>query len=241
MAYASKYGRRPTEYASKSAHSQVVNDPLVRAFLEKCSLPKRADEISFSDHTELPFEPVSDNPIRHVIAIDGGYDEVMVRSEFPSSTMCFFQFGALIFSVEDLEDLEDQPFIDPDDMSKLKRIQRLKLVLPIRNITLGDESTLTDSVRLAVHDFFRQKVDDERLADTLRWFVFQEYGPKVSEWNLASCPICDARNVRLQRSQMTANHTFTCDSCGGRSILPMSSAYTRPWTTSWAPAASSAT
>jgi len=219
MAYASKYGRLPTEYASKSAHSQVVNDPLVRAFLEKCSLPKRADEVSFSDHRELPFEPVSDNPIRHVIAIDGGYDEVMVRSEFPSSTMCFFQFGALIFSVEDLEDLEEQPFIDPDDMSKLKRIQRLKLVLPIRNITLGDESTLTDSVRLAVHDFFRQKVDDERLADTLRWFVFQEYGPKVSEWNLASCPICDARNVRLQRSQMTANHTFTCDSCGGEVYL----------------------
>ena len=219
MAYASKYGRRPTEYASKSAHSQVVNDPLVRAFLEKCSLPKRADEVSFSDHRELPFEPVSDNPIRHVIAIDGGYDEVMVRSEFPSSPMCFFQFGALIFSVEDLEDLEEQPFIDPDDMSKLKRIQRLKLVLPIRNITLGDESTLTDSVRLAVHDFFRQKVDDERLADTLRWFVFQEYGPKVSEWNLASCPICDARNVRLQRSQMTANHTFTCDSCGGEVYL----------------------
>jgi hypothetical protein len=219
MAYASKYGRHPTEYASKSAHSQVVNDPLVRAFLEKCSLPKRADEVSFSDHRELPFEPVSDNPIRHVIAIDGGYDEVMVRSEFPSSPMCFFQFGALIFSVEDLEDLEEQPFIDPDDMSKLKRIQRLKLVLPIRNITLGDESTLTDSVRLAVHDFFRQKVDDERLADTLRWFVFQEYGPKVSEWNLASCPICDARNVRLQRSQMTANHTFTCDSCGGEVYL----------------------
>jgi hypothetical protein len=219
MAYASKYGRLPTEYASKSAHSQVVNDPLVRAFLEKCSLPKRADEVSFSDHRELPFEPVSDNPIRHVIAIDGGYDEVMVRSEFPSSTMCFFQFGALIFSVEDLEDLEEQPFIDPDDMTKLKRIQRLKLVLPIRNITLGDESTLTDSVRLAVHDFFRQKVDDERLDDTLRWFVFQEYGPKVSEWNLASCPICDARNVRLQRSQMTANHTFTCDSCGGEVYL----------------------
>jgi len=219
MAYASKYGRWPAEYASKSAHSQVVNDPAVRVFLEKCSLPKRADEVSLSEHAELPFEPVADNPIRHIIAIDGGYDEVMVRSEFPSSTMCFFQFGALIFSVEDLEDLEEQPFIDPDDMSKLKRIQRLKLVLPIRNITLGDESTLTDSVRLAVHDFFRQKVDEERLADTLRWFVFQEYGPKVSEWTLASCPICDARNVQLQRSQMTANHTFPCDSCGGEIYL----------------------
>ncbi len=219
MAYASKYGRRPAEYASKSAHSQVVNDPSVRAFLEQCSLPKRADEVSISDHAELSFEPVADNPIKHVIAIDGGYDEVMVRSEFPSSTMCFFQFGALIFSVEDLDGLEEQPFIDPDDMSKLKRIQRLKLVLPVRNITFKEESTLTGSVRRAVHDFFRQKMDEERLADTLSWFIFQEYGPKVPAWTLASCPVCGAPNVQLRRSEMTSNHTFACDNCSGEIYL----------------------
>lgn len=219
MAYASKYGRRPAEYASKSAHSQVVNDPSVREFLGKCSLPKRAEEISLSEHTELPFEPVADNPIKHVIAIDGGYDEVMVRSEFPSSTMCFFQFGALILSVEDLDGLEEQPFIDPDDMSKLKRIQRLKLVLPVRNITFEDEGTLTGSVRRAVHEFFRQKMDDERLADTLRWFIFQEYGPKVPAWTLASCPVCDAPNVQLRRSEMTEDSTFVCDECGGEIYL----------------------
>lgn len=214
MAYASKYGHRPAEYASKSAHSQVVNDPSVQTFLQKCSLPKRAKEVSLSEHTELPFEPVADNSIKHVIAIDGGYDEVMVRSEFPSSRMCFFQFGALILSVEDLDGLEEQPFIDPDDMSKLKRIQRLKLVLPVRNIALEDESTLTGSVRRAVHEFFRQKMDDERLIDTLRWFVFQEYGPKVPAWTLASCPVCDTRNVQLRRSEMTSENTFSCDECG---------------------------
>ncbi len=219
MAYASKYGRRPAEYASKSAHSQVVNDPSVRYFLEKCSLPKRADEVSLCDHAELPFEPVVDNPIKHVIAIDGDYDEVMVRSEFPSSTMCFFQFGALIFSVEDLDDLEEQPFIDPDDMSKLKRIQRLKLVLPVRNIAFKEENTLTGSVRRAVHDFFRQKMDDERLADTLSWFIFQEYGPKVSAWTLASCPVCSTPNVQLRRSEMTSSHTFSCDTCSGEIYL----------------------
>jgi hypothetical protein len=219
VAYASKYGRRPAEYASKSAHSQVVNDASVREFLEKCSLPKRADDVDISDHTELSFEPVTDNPIRHVIAIDGGYDEVVVRAEFPSSTMCFFQFGALIFSVEDLDHLEEQPFIDPDDMSKLKRIQRLKLVLPVRNIAFKEESTLTGSVRRAVHDFFRQKMDDERLADTLSWFIFQEYGPKVPAWTLASCPVCGVPNVQLRRSEMTIDSTFSCDDCGGEIYL----------------------
>lgn len=219
MAYASKRGRRPAEYASKSAHSQVINDPSVRDFLKKCALPKRAEEVSLSGHAELPFEPVTYNPIRHVIAIDGGYDEVVVRSEFPSSTMCFFQFGALIFSVEDLESLEEQPFIDPDDMSKLKRIQRLKLALPVRNITFKEESTLTHSVRRAVYEFFRQKMDDERLIDTLSWFIFQEYGPKVSAWTLASCPVCDAPNVQLRRSEMTSDSTFSCDDCGGEIYL----------------------
>lgn len=218
MAYASK-GRRPFEYASKAAHGHVVKDSLVREFLENCDLPKRAGEVSLSDHELLPYEPVLNNPIRHVIAIDGGFDEVVVQSEFPSSTVCFFQFGALIFSVEDLDGLEEQPFIDPDDMSKLKRIQRLKLVLPIRNVSLKTESTLTDSVRRAMYDFFRQKMDDERLIDTLRWFIFQEYGSRVAEWILASCPVCAAPNIPLRRSHMSADNAFACDNCSGKIFL----------------------
>ncbi len=219
MAYSSK-GGRPFEYASKAAHGHIINDPLVREFLESCSLPKRAEEVSLSDHELLSYEPIANNPIRHVIAIDGGYDEVVVQSEFPSSTVCFFQFGALIFSVEDLDGLEEQPFIDPDDMSKLKRVQRLKLVLPIRNVSLQGEATLTDSVRRAMYDFFRRKMDDERLINTLRWFVFQEYGSnRVGEWILARCPVCAASNVPLLRSEMTKNHTFACSTCGGEIYL----------------------
>ena len=115
--------------------------------------------------------------------------------------------------------MEEQPFIDPDDMSKLKRIQRLKLVLPIRNVSLKGESTLTDSVRRAMYDFFRRKMDDGRLIDTLRWFIFQDYGPKVAEWTLASCPVCAASNIPLRRSEMTSDHTFTCNQCGGKIFL----------------------
>ncbi len=218
MAYSSK-GGRPFEYASKAAHGHIINDPLVREFLEKCNLPKSAEEVSFSDHEVLPYQPVENDPIRHVIAIDGGYHEVVVQNEFPSSTVCFFQFGALIFSVEDLEGLEEQPFIDPDDMSKLKRIQRLKLVLPIRSVSLKGEGTLTASVRRAMYDFFRRKIDEESLADTLGWFLFRGYGPKVGEWILASCPVCAASKVPLRRAEMTKQHTFACASCGGEIFL----------------------
>lgn len=78
--------------------------------------------MSFLPHQLLPFVPADLNPTRQIIAVDGGYTEVVVQPEFPSSTVCFFQFGALMFSVEDLDHLADKPFIDPDDIAKLKGI-----------------------------------------------------------------------------------------------------------------------
>jgi hypothetical protein len=219
MGYTSRRGRRPNEYASKSSHGHVIQDAVVQDFLAQCNLPKRAGEVKLSDHLSMPFEPVSDNPIRHVIAVDGGYNVVTVQKEFPSATVCFFQFGALVFSVADLEQLDEQPFIDPDDIAKLKRIQRLKLVLPVRNVALKGEGSLTGSVRRAVFDFFCRAMDDGRLIETLRWFLFQEYAGGVASWTLASCPGCTTQRIPLQRAAMAKDHTFTCPECRAQVYL----------------------
>src|SRR3712207_4878569 len=103
MGYSSRRCRRPLEHDSKSTQGHVIKEPAVQAFLEQCNLPKRAGEVSLSEHLRPRFLPVDENPVRHVIAVDGGYTEVPVQTEFPSATVCFFQFGALIFSVEDLD------------------------------------------------------------------------------------------------------------------------------------------
>jgi len=219
MAYTSRLGRRPNEYASKSAHSNIIKDKSVQAFLDQCNLPKYADDISLSCCKCHSYKPMTSNPISHIIAIDGGYNEISVRKEFPSSTICFFQFGALIFSVEDLDRLEEQPFIDPDDMSKLKQMERLKFTMPVRNITLKDENTLTNSVRIAIYDFFQSYIGEERLMDTLRWFIFQEYDTKSSEWTLASCPVCKTPEVNLRLEEMAHDHKFICSHCGGEIFL----------------------
>lgn len=218
MGYTSKYGRRPNEYASKSAHSHIINDKSLQEFLEQCNLPKSADEITLTDCHSFSYQPVVKNSIRSIIAIDGGYSEVPVQSGFPSSTVCFFQIGALIFSIDDLDGLGKQPFIDPDDMAKLKQIQRLKLTLPVRNVQVKGETTFVNSVRKTIHNFFCQKIDNEELNATLHWFIFQEYETSVPVWNLASCPVCGKSNVLLQRSQIS-NYTFSCDRCGGEIFL----------------------
>jgi hypothetical protein len=219
MGYASRRGRRPAEYASKSAHSTVIKDAEVQEFLSRCNLPKKASDVDLAKHKCIPHKSVADNGIRHFIAVDGGYTEIAVQPEFPSATICFFQFGALIFSLEDLESVEAVRFIDPADMAKLKHIQRLKLTLPIRNVSLQSQSNLTDSVRRAIYDFFRRNPDDSKLIETLKWFLFEEYGIPKSEYVLASCPSCPQSRIPLRRVEITSEFTFLCGSCGATIYL----------------------
>jgi len=220
MGYSSRRGRRPNEHASRASHGHVIKDPVVQAFLAKCELPKCASEISLEGPLCISYEPLTENPIRHIIAIDGGYSEIPVRLEFPSATVCFFQIGALIFSVEDLESLDEKPFIDPEDIAKLNKIQRLKLILPIKNVALKNQETITDSVRIAVYDFFQQKAENEEdLMDTLKWFIFQEYRKPAEQWTLSSCPICQSPSIPLFRNKISKDYAFQCNNCGGQIYL----------------------
>src|SRR5437867_815870 len=169
VSYGRRLGRRPMEQASKSSHQNVINDADVQTFLGRCALPRSASEVALNQHVLLDYEPVLVNPIRHIVAVDSGFTEVPVQKNFPSSTLCFFQFGALMFSVADLERLEQSPFINPEDMAKLKHIERLPLTLPIRNIALRDQPTLTASVRATLYDFFAKHRDSTTMLETLRW------------------------------------------------------------------------
>ena len=213
MGYSNKHGKRPFEYASKSAHGYVIKDPTVQAFLQNCELPKAATSVSIPAKLCVPVCDSGLNPIRHIVAVDGGFNEIAVRSEFPSATICFYQFGALIFDVGDLEAIQIQPFIDPDDIQKLKNIQRIKLALPVRNVTIKGEKTLIASVRRAVYKFFMEEADEGRLIETLKWLVFEDFDARLDSWTLASCPVCAEPKVQLNKKLISKEFTFGCDSC----------------------------
>jgi hypothetical protein len=208
MGYTSKTGRRPNEYASKAAHRHLINDVDVKEFLGKCNLPKTAEEVDVSKHLSFKYAPVAENPIKFIIAIDGGYTLVPVKETFPSSLVSFFQLGALIFSLADLDSIAEKPFVDPEDIAKLKNIQRQKLTLPTKNILLGRESSLIDSVRRAIYEFFIREPKDGPLIETLQWFLYKEYDADETVYNLSNCPSCATTNIDLHRSKMSAEHTF---------------------------------
>lgn len=213
MSYYSRRGNRPAAVPSKSSHSHIINDKVVDEYLGQCSFPKTGDEVDFSDHNLIDFESLKTSKMKNVIAFDSGYSDIVVRKEFPSSRISFFQFGALVFKIEDLDNIEHKPFIAPEDMAKLKSLERQKLVVPVKNIRFETEGTLTHSVRKTIHDFMCR--GDTKLVEALKWLIFEEYAKPIDSWSLASCPHCEGTNILLQRSSMNPDFTFSCSHCVG--------------------------
>ncbi len=217
-------GRRPMEGASKTSHRYVIQDETVKKYLSQAAPRIKPGEIKLSQHTLVDYQECTTNPIKSFMAFDGGYQEIIIEPGHPSAALCFFQFGALYFRRDDLETLESTPFIDPDDMARLREMHRLKLVLPLRNYVMATESSITNSVRRTLQSFFAviHKGDVESMLDTLYWFVFRRYLPtsqQHSSYTLSQCPYCQEQ-VDLVAAQLhPTKFAMPCPKCGQELLL----------------------
>jgi hypothetical protein len=132
MAYSSTSGRRPFEWASKSTHHHIIKDENVESLLRSCWVPPEAEAVDLSESQVIsPAENLDTAGVRSIICIDGGYTESTIRARYPSVKVCFFQFGALTFTVSDLNKLDQAAFLRPEDMQRLKNLERIKLALAL--------------------------------------------------------------------------------------------------------------
>jgi hypothetical protein len=215
MAYSSK-GRKPIERASKIAHVEIIKNPDVQAYIEQCILPSAPDPVSLEGLlTDLP--AVDLDEVSVVIAIDGGYTETFVREEYPSASIAFFTFGPLLFYLADLRALDTKRFIAPDDLQKLKQIERYTLVLPTKGIRHKGQPTLAATIRHAVYDFFDKKrgPEGDQLMGSLKWFLFRRWMRQPNDSlrvDLASCPYrCGHGPISFSYSESASK---TCKGCG---------------------------
>ena len=220
MSYGNDYSNKPFERASKTSHTNIINDAAVQSFLSKCKIPPYFEEVDDKDVELHMLEELDENPIKNIITIDGGYTNVYVKEDFPSSTIAFFQFGALFFKHQDLLDLKEKPFIDPDDFSKLQNIQRIKLVVPTKGIALDGEDDFISSVRRTIYEFFFSQPEKNGFMDALKWLIFEEYRSAEYDiiWHLASCPHCNV-GVDIKKQDVLSDYTITCPHCGKKIYL----------------------
>ena len=206
--------RRPPEYASKSSHSSIIKDQSVIDFLERCTFQTRDPEDALEDIIILNHNVGAYNPIKRVIAADGGITEVPAQEGFPATTISFLQYGVSYFEMGDLIELDELEFIGYEDISKLNNFNIFHFVLPTKNIRLEDCENINDSFRQVLYEhFLNVDVEDYNLMDTLAWFMFREYDHD-NKRNFVSiqCPHC-ATNANLYKSVMN-EYVFKCPHCG---------------------------
>lgn len=213
MAYTSR-SNRPNEFANKSNHTYIIKDAIIQDFLGRCLIPnKENDEDAENNNLLLEIEEPKKNPIKYVIAIDGGYTLIEVQKNYPTSTIAFFQFGAFILNLEDWKNLSNQPFISPEDMSTFNNLERIKLVLPTKLVNLKSEKRFTDSVRKAIYEFFMLKRDGSSLMETLKWFFFEEYQKNYQddkEYPLTNPNVdsFETESILLKKEDLLKDFTF---------------------------------
>lgn len=217
----SSRSHKPNEWAAKINHTHIINDPFIKDFIIKCTFPKDLSNIEESDTDCFEtFNPDIDNPIKYILAVDGGYTTVEVKKNFPSAQFAFFQFGAVLFNVADLEGLSEKSFIFPEDMQKLHNLQRFKLAIPIKNIISNSESSLKNSIRRTIYDFFIKKREKTSFMETLKWFIFEEYRDKpLDSYSLASNPNLDVGTGKFILNRKSIKPDYTFDSPEGTVYL----------------------
>jgi len=215
MGYSSK-GRKPIERASKISHVEVIKNPEVQAYIAQCVLPAPPDPASLSTLLQS-MKDIDTSEVSTVIAVDGGYTETFVREDYPSACITFFTFGPLLFSLSDLRQLDTKRFIAPEDLQKLKNIERYTLVLPTKGIRHQGQPSLSATIRRAVFDFFEAKRgnDNDQLMKSLRWFLFRRWKKSPDdalETEIAHCPYDCGQGVIAFRYSDAPQRS--CPTCG---------------------------
>lgn len=212
MAYGQLNGRKPFERASKIAHTHILNNPEVQAFVGTCVLPSAPAKADL-DALQKPL-PKVEQRVEHVIAVDGGMTEVSIRKDFPTAAIAFMTFGPLTLSLKDLQDLDFMPFIAPEDMARLKNLERYSLSVPVKSILAGGAATFAEGVRATIHRFLA-KPERPELLKALRWLLFREWLPEENrhDWAVPHCPhaTCDEQNISFASAGPSEQ---PCPGCG---------------------------
>jgi hypothetical protein len=130
----------------------------------------------------------------------------------------------LLFKSKDLVEISEQPFIAPEDMAKLKNLERIKLALPIKNLRFKQGAgTLTETIRTVIFQFFcNQKLENSRLIETLAWFLFKRFrtnrAAEDQQFHLAQNPHARGEGVDLIETEMQ-DYCFKCSKTGNDIFL----------------------
>lgn len=163
------------QYASKTAHSDVIQNPEVREFLNKCKPirePSESTDQEFALYFQEPPDYLNDSTVKHVLCSDGSFYSSIIDNRLPSIQVCYLKFGTILIEMNDFNGLEDDKtrLVDPFRVAALQREREtLTVVLPLSNFKFQEDDTVKTT--------FRKQMDQFLWSESTR---FPPYGPDKS-------------------------------------------------------------
>jgi hypothetical protein len=202
------------EYADKSSHSDIVNNPDVLTFLQECDYLKPPSEEEARAMSEHFLEPPYLESVRlpsQVIAIDGSPHESSLNDQIPSTKIGYIKVSAMLIDMAQFGTLRVRSgLVDPFRVAALqKNNSPLTFTLPSANISWRGQIDVRNGFRAALdaqlyHERTRFKESDPKTS--LRTTLFHLASRRPGEMGTNSpqtlklhrCPICKAGPIEVE-------------------------------------------
>lgn len=188
------------EFADKTSHIDIVNNPDVVEFLKNCN--PNYDDIDGEELLSAGrlFSSPENNCFHkpdNIISIDGSFYEACRKKEFPSQKIGFIKVGVVLLQCKSLSAIQgNSRFVDPYEVAKIKENnESYSFVLPSTNTVYDDCNDVQESFRRALDEQFdrlRDKKDDPNTSLKTTLFKMASYleGSNQDRIKLSKCPCC---------------------------------------------------
>lgn len=219
------------EFADKTSHIDIVKNPDVEDFLQKCHKIEdfNGDDISSArEQFSSPENNYFHKP-DNIISIDGSLYEASIKEEYPSQKVGFIKVGVVLLQCKSLSAIQGASrFVDPYEVAKIKENnEAYSFVLPSTNIVYGDCDNTQESFRRALDEQFdklRDKKDDPNTSLKTTLFKMATYleGCDESKIKISKCPSClkgDGKDDNTLIYIHKGDNEPKCPYCGKRLYL----------------------
>lgn len=201
------------EFASKTAHVDILNNPDIKAMLGDCTFLKPPSDEEAQHLADQFIEPPSleeESLPQFVIAVDGSNHEVSIDDKLPSTKFGFIKVGVVLIDLREFDNLTVNNFVDPFRVAALKnKNTSLSFFVPSANIKWQDHDNVRDSFRaLLDHQLYDERTrfveDDPRTSLRSTLFTLASLRPGEmgtgddEKLKIHKCPSCGEGPITVE-------------------------------------------
>jgi hypothetical protein len=139
------------EFASKTAHIDILKNPEVLEYLSQCQFltpPSDEECEAMAAHFTAPPETAQVKMPAFVIAADGSNYESSIDDKLPSTKIGYVKVGSILIVLNQFDSLRKGKFVDPFRVAALQdQNSSLTFFIPSANIRWGEKTDVQDSFR----------------------------------------------------------------------------------------------